>query len=254
MKKVKQETSIRTVQVGEETVTYHATKKNVKNINMRIKPDGNIHISSPHHISLEYVDNFVQRNEEFILKALEKFRNTKSNKGNALLDNNIIYHRKTLYLLGYEYIVNITPASTDHIQMDRETKHLNIHTVYPQNEQKIQKNVDKWIKKYGLMMFSSIAKEFYPQFEKYGIPYPEIKTRKMKARWGSCSYSKKIITFADMLLYVPVEFIEYVVVHEFAHLIEPNHSKNFYRIVEEIMPDWKERKQRLKTFMTLAEE
>ena len=69
----------------------------------------------------------------------------------------------------------------------------------------------------------------------------------MKARWGSCNYSKKIITFADMLFYAPMPFIEYVVVHEMAHLAEPNHSKSFYNIVEQILPDWKERKQLVKS-------
>ena len=70
---------------------------------------------------------------------------------------------------------------------------------------------------------------------------PTIKIREMKSRWGSCIPAKQQITLNKRLIHYPVEFIEYVVLHEFVHLIQPNHSKAFYHIIEYHMPDYKAR-------------
>lgn len=90
-----------------------------------------------------------------------------------------------------------------------------------------------------------VCQEIYPLFRKYGVEYPEIKIRQMKSQWGSCRPNNKVITLNSRLLEVPREAIEYVVLHEFAHFIHPNHSKEFYRLIEQFMPDWKERKRLL---------
>ena len=72
-----------------------------------------------------------------------------------------------------------------------------------------------------------------------------MKIRNMKSRWGSCQPQRGIITLNARMIAAPREAIEYVVVHEFAHFIHPNHSKEFYTLVEQLMPDWKTRKKML---------
>ena len=73
----------------------------------------------------------------------------------------------------------------------------------------------------------------------YRIKLPQLKTRTMKSRWGSCNYEKCIITLNTNLIYCSQEQIFYVIVHEFAHLLVHDHSKNFYCIVEKFCPDYK---------------
>ncbi len=240
--------SIRRVIVGDQTITYTHRKKNVKNINLRINVDGSVNISSPHKTSLKYVDKFVERQAEFIFEALEKFQKISQKNEPAIHENHIIQRGKPLYLQGNPYKVNIIHSLKENIEIDNINHQFSIYRTYPQNCQETQKNVDKWIKNYGLTVFTDLCASYYPQLSKHQIPYPKIKTRKMKARWGSCNFSTKTITFADMLIHLPSECIEYVVVHELAHLVVPNHSKDFYRIVEDIMPDWKRRKQLMKDF------
>ena len=63
----------------------------------------------------------------------------------------------------------------------------------------------------------------------------------MKSIWGSCTPAKNSITLNRKLIHYPFEFIEYVVLHEFVHFIQPNHSKAFYNIIENYMPDYKTR-------------
>lgn len=68
----------------------------------------------------------------------------------------------------------------------------------------------------------------------------EIKFKNMKSQWGNCSRDGKI-TISTRLLFAPEEILEYVCVHELAHLVHFNHSKKFWSLVEKVMPDYKER-------------
>ena len=61
----------------------------------------------------------------------------------------------------------------------------------------------------------------------------------MKTKWGSCDVKNKIITLNTELIHKPVKMLEYIVVHELIHLIEPKHNKNFFKIISQVLPDWK---------------
>ena len=78
-----------------------------------------------------------------------------------------------------------------------------------------------------------------------GLSYGRITITSAKTRFGSCS-SKGNISFSYLLMLYPDEAIDYVVVHELAHLVEMNHSSAFYKIVENILPDYKNRQKLLK--------
>ena len=78
-----------------------------------------------------------------------------------------------------------------------------------------------------------------------GVDYVRITIREQKTRWGSCS-SKGNLNFNWKLVLLAPELLDYVVVHELAHRREMNHSKNFWKIVEAELPDYRERRRRLK--------
>lgn len=77
-----------------------------------------------------------------------------------------------------------------------------------------------------------------------GLPFPELKIRKMRARWGSCT-RRAVVTLNLELVRMPLDCIDYVIVHELCHLLEFNHSSRFYELQSRFLPDWKARKQRL---------
>lgn len=101
------------------------------------------------------------------------------------------------------------------------------------------------------------AKEILPNKVEYysGLMdlYPtSIKITSAKTRFGSCSY-KNSICFSYRLMLYPDDAIDYVVVHELAHIKYKNHSKNFYKLIEKYMPDYRERQKLLKTIQEISE-
>ncbi|MEZ3434082.1 MAG: M48 family metallopeptidase [Lachnospiraceae bacterium] len=95
-----------------------------------------------------------------------------------------------------------------------------------------------------------MAMELIPERVRYyadimGISYGRITIREQKTRWGSCS-SKGNLNFNWKLMLMPEGVLDYVVVHELAHRIEMNHSKAFWAVVEQVLPDYRKRKALLR--------
>ena len=95
-----------------------------------------------------------------------------------------------------------------------------------------------------------LAKEILPGKTAYyahvmGLKYNAVRITGAKTRFGSCS-TKGNISYSYRLMAYPEEAIDYVVVHELAHLVEMNHSPRFYAVVERVLPDYKTRKRLLK--------
>jgi predicted metal-dependent hydrolase len=95
--------------------------------------------------------------------------------------------------------------------------------------------------------FERIAKELVKDWEqRLGLETSFIGIRSMSSRWGSCTAKTRRIRLNALLAYCPKECLEYVVVHELAHLRENNHSQRFWVIVESALPDYKMRERKLK--------
>ena len=84
--------------------------------------------------------------------------------------------------------------------------------------------------------------------KKMGVRPTGIKVHRMKTRWGSCNVRTGSINLNTLLACWPQECLEYIVVHELAHLQEANHSPRFHAIVERYLPQWRERKKLLEDF------
>ena len=110
-----------------------------------------------------------------------------------------------------------------------------------------RKNRDLPDKETALAYFTAMSDKVYPAFAKVlGGQKPTIKVRSMNSRWGVCAMSKRQITFALQLYNMPPAAQIYVVVHEYCHFLQPNHSPAFWAEVAKLLPDWKARRELLK--------
>lgn len=98
-----------------------------------------------------------------------------------------------------------------------------------------QKVLDEWTRQEAARIFNASLEKFLHLFDRK----PRVSIKKMKTRWGSCNYRKAYISLNLELIRRGTDEIDYVVLHELAHLIHPNHSKDFYRFIESVMPNFR---------------
>lgn len=102
----------------------------------------------------------------------------------------------------------------------------------------------------GQGFMEKLAQQVHDEFQQagYTVPRPTLRLRYMTSRWGSCMPFKETITMNTRLLLGPTLFAYYVMVHEFAHFIEPNHSSRFYKVMSDVLPNWQEVKAEMRAY------
>lgn len=225
----------RTVYGKNIKIEYIFIRKKVKNINLRVRSDGEIFVSSSRRVSLEEVDRFVKNNEDFIVRCREKYalNRERSNDGKKFIDGEIFY------ILGKSYPLKLISSDRENIYITEKLLCIEIEEDQFARKRKL---FDNFVDKECERIFTYFIDKYYPYFSSYIPSAPRLRIRNAKSRWGSCTPSKNCIMLSRKLIEKPLRAIEYVVVHELSHFIYMNHSPAFYRIVASVMPDWKEAK------------
>lgn len=215
------------IQCKKYPISYTLLIKQVKNINMRIEKNGEIVVSANAFVPLDRIDDFVSSKITWIKKHQE-----------AILEktSRVMLSENSMMLFGREYKIKYSKGLYNHVSYDENVVQV-ILKDGANKDQVIQRFIDKLCKD----IFTDIATITNRMLKDYDLEFPTIKLRTMSSRWGSCIPVKKQITLNKRLIHYPVEFIEYVILHEFVHFIQPNHSKAFYHIIENHMPDYKAR-------------
>lgn len=206
-------------------------RKKIKNINLRIYPNGSVKVSAPYSAKNKDIERFLKQKADWIYSNIEKLE--KRRASNFIDTNNIRITGKTRE-------VKILSDNTNRISYNDDT--FFIHLKENTSALFVFEN---WWRKNAKRYFEDKVNAFMPLFEEYNIERPKINIRKMKSLWGSCTPKKKSIRFNYYLFAVPDRCIDYVVIHELAHLIYPNHGESFKAFLSKHMPDWKNRKEML---------
>lgn len=227
----------RSVVVENREICYHLERKNVKNLNLRVRKDGSVFVSANEMVPFEEIDKFIHSKASYILKAIDHFREMAQYKPQPKQ----YVSGETFYIQGRGLRLQVSQSEKDAISTDGIYIFL---VVKDANDiEKKRRLVTRFLDQQCKTIFGEILDELYPPLQKYGIGKPSLRIRDMETRWGSCLTKKHIITLNKRLLEAPRNCIEYVVMHELCHFMHPNHSKHFYAFLSMLMPDWKERKQ-----------
>lgn len=237
-------TEIRRVTTPQGAMDYTLERKKVKNINLRVKHDGSVYVSAPNRVPVREIESFVISRSEYIRRAAKYFaeREKKKTPPTYTDGSSLMYLGKTMKLElmtdKREYVAMWGPIIEVHIKDKSDTDG-------------VKRLVENWYNRQRRDVFRDILVEVHSRFLKYDIDLPNLTIRSMKSRWGSCHYKKGIITLNSRLIEAPRHCIEHVVTHEFCHFIYPNHSKDFYALLEKEFPDWKASKEELEKAVIL---
>lgn len=202
----------------------HICKPRLKNSYISVSKDAKVFLKTP-NVSQSFIIDLLTQKEAWIRGHLVKTAFNKKESVNL---------EDELLLFGAIYSIDIEEAA----QLRELLCKLRVV-----NQKNILSCYDDFYKLYAKKYLVPRV-EYFSQIMK--LEYDEIKFRKMRSRWGSCS-SKKVITLNIELLKVKKELIDYVIVHELAHLVHMNHSKNFHNLVEKYISNSKLIRRELKS-------
>lgn len=189
-------------------------RKNNKNIYVRIKEDLTIQVSARKFTTKKEIKSLLDNNQEFLRKTISK-RKKENNKKNQFL------------IFGEPYEIVVMPQFKNIKMVDK--------VIYTPDENKL----DKWLKKEMKRIFEDRVRINYIRFTE-NIPYPEVKIRTMKTRWGVCNRKKRYITLNSNLIKESIDKLDYVIIHELSHFVHFDHSKEFWAVVAKYCPKYKQ--------------
>ena len=193
-------------------IPYELTRGRVKRLNLHVRRDGTVAVSIPWSYAVGFADAFVTEQAQWIREAVSR-----QLRRNARNDQPL-------------------PAEAEWIRAAQARQ--------AAREKRQEELPDKAA---ALARFTAMSDKVYPAFAGVlGGQKPTIKVRSMTSRWGVCHMAKRQITFALQLYNMPEAAQIYVVVHEYCHFLQPNHSPAFWAEVAKLMPDWKARRDLLK--------
>lgn len=228
-----------------DAIEYTLERKQIKNINLRIKNDGSVYVSAAPVVPLSVIEKFVAEKKEYIINATDTFNNQRTEVYEMQYASG-----ENVTLLGKNLRIMIMKDSKEYVESDGI--YVFIHVKRPDYYNRKKNLFIQWMNKQCCEVFDEIMREVYKKFIPYGIEFPQLKLRNMTSRWGSCHTQKRIITLNKRLIEAPKCCIEYVIFHEFCHFIHPNHSKDFYTLLNVMMPEWKDNKKLLETRICIS--
>ena len=232
---------LRNVQYENHLISYDLTYKDVRNINLRIRPDSTVSVSANQLVPVEKIDTFVISKGKYIVNILQKFSDLEqyAPKPKKYVSG------ESFKLLGRDLRLKVIKGNKEKIETDGVYIFLTVKNKADYDRK--YSLVTRWLSSQCKQVFNEVVDDIYGKFEKYGVVKPKLCIREMISRWGSCQPKRGVITLNTRLIEVPLICIEYVVLHEFCHYIQPNHSKKFYTFIQMMMPDWKDRKKILES-------
>ena len=225
------------MQITVSGIDVQVNKKNIKNMHLSVKPPlGKVVVSAPLLLSTKSIENFVRLNLGWIKKQQEKFINQPRMSARQYVSG------ETYYIFGKQFFLEFIPSKKRTFKI-HGTK---ILLYMPENSS--VENRQKFIREKFRKILIEQLERLIPKWEETtNLHCESFKTKYMTTRWGTCNSKAKRIWINLQMVEKPLECLEYIILHELIHLKISNHGKDFIEMMNQFMPDWKDRKNLLNT-------
>jgi len=211
-------------------INVEVVHKNIKNVHLSVyPPNGHVRVSAPEGITLENLRIFVISKLNWIKKQKIKLL---SQERESIRD---CINRESHYFNGKRYLLTV-------LEVDEPPKVTLSHSklvlqVRPGSSLKKKSQVlNEWYRK----QLQDALPAIINKWEKViNVSVSKVSVRKMKTRWGSCTPENSHIRINLELAKKPLGCLEYIVVHEMIHIIEPTHNHKFVELIDKHMPKWR---------------
>jgi predicted metal-dependent hydrolase len=229
------------VQYGDTRIEYRLAFAERRTLAIRVSPDLHITVTAPPDTELDTIAATVRRRAPWILRQQREFeRYLPATPPRRYVSG------ETHRYLGRQYRLTVVAEAPEVVKLARGR--LFVHAASPTDAERVHSLLDGWYQTQAERVFPTLVKAVLPRFARVGLTHaPELSIRPLETRWGLCTETGTVVLNLR-LIQVPKPLIEYVVVHELCHLVEHNHSRRFYALLDRMLPDWKERRGLLNTY------
>ncbi len=221
----------RSIQLDGRIIPYRFARSRRRSIGLRIDTNG-LTVAAPVHVPWHDIERFMQEKARWILQKLDDW----TQRGSA--PRVVGAHGERIPYLGTELSLHIASGPSA-VLLENAQLCLWLHT--PDDRVRVRKLLIRWLKARMLEKLTPRAAHYAWMLRR---PAPRVRASSARTQWGLCTAEGEI-RLSWRLIHVPEALADYVVAHEVAHLIEMNHSKRFWAIVERLYPDWRHAKRAL---------
>lgn len=199
--------------------------KRSKRLSVKVDRSG-ISVISPVNEDIVTIRDFINHNSAWILEKTEFYA-----KLNNKLDFSPVQKDEIIYL-GKKYKMKFVKDTLQYTVLSENLMKITFHV---NDRRTYNRNILNWYREQTKILLESKVPFFG---KKLSISYGKVRIRNQKLRWGSCS-KKGNLNFNLLLSALPMNIIDYIIIHELFHLVEFNHSNHFWKLVENAFPSYK---------------
>ena len=210
-------------------VTIEVVKKDIKNIHLSVNPpSGNVKLAVPLSASANVIRTFALSKLKWIRKNQKKMRAQEREEPKQYIE------RESHYIWGRRYLLHVIECN-EKASILVKAKKIILYRRACVSKVTAAKVFDQYYKD----ELVEVAEQKIIKWAKaLGVSVPTLEVRKMKTRWGSCNTRRRIVRLNSELAKRPKELLNYVILHEMAHLFEKTHNQRYYEILDRYMPNW----------------
>jgi hypothetical protein len=231
------------MQLGD--IAIDVVLKDIKNIHLSVyPPNGRVHVAAPERMSLETIRAFVVMKLGWIKKQQRKLQEQERETPRDFLE------RESHYLWGQRYLLTIAEADRPpSIELDHNRLVLTVRPGASTSQREAV--VEAW---YRVQLRQAAMPLIATWEQRMGVTVERLFVQRMKTKWGSCSPASRSIRLNTELAKKPPQCLEYIIVHEMVHLLEPTHNKRFASLMDDFMPHWQFHRDQLNALPVRHEE